>query len=132
MCLITSQDKPYVAKYEIKCYKVIVRNWFGVYNTPIIGFRLKCSHVNGTEPVVAEGEETRLGNEIKGGYIHCFENMDNKNIGWLYLKYRFNPFRKAELHECIIPTGTEYYSDGSGSIAAKQVFIGKRVKSKYD
>ena len=132
MCMYATRKDPFVAKTDITCYKVISKNILGIYRTPVQGTWIRRNQIKGKKPMIASGRHDGL-TIIEGGFIHGFDNLITCEMWFRYARKRLERgLWKLEIHECSIPAGTEYYTDGVGSIAAKQMIIGKMVKSKYD
>lgn len=127
MCLLSNQEKAYIAKEDIETYKLFIRKGDGTY---ITSFRRK--EVVLGERMIAEGENELPQYDdgfirIWGGYIHSYLKVLDDDIhvydldGWIALV------------KCIIPKGTEYYVDsGLCEICSKELIIGEKEEEDFE
>lgn len=135
MCLKAIHTTPHIARNDITCYKILARNMFGKYVTPIARYRIERGHLDGDIPILPEGVDriVKCGDYtwIGEGFIHVCEDTHDADFQMYSIRHH-DPIRhlfwKLELYECIIPSGTEYWTNGNGKLAARKIIIKKKVK----
>lgn len=152
MCLYSKSNKPNVAKKPITCYKILKGKY--AYETPFMGWAVVDDIIEGKRNFKVPDKDVfgRLHTiektynpydggdlyQIKGGYIHCFANIQKakkaekeyKEYFGAYEEYveAYKEFRNLSIFECEIPAGVEYYEglEYNGTICAKEIrFIRK-------
>lgn len=104
MCLTTKNLKPFIAKEDIKVFKILIKT-DGKYSTPYHKVKVKLGTTMKPEEEVnfTEGNcgEKKCGLYIEGGFIHAVLDAS---------KYVDYPDDKVAI-EAYIPKGTEFYID---------------------
>ena len=111
MCLITLQDKPFVAENDIVCYKRLVLNKSDMFVTPVIGRKIPDAVISGRRLYKARGLFRRAHEydfmpwltEVGKGWIHTYTAAPT-----------FFDEEKGVWFECVIPKGTEYWKSKNG------------------
>lgn len=123
MCLITKNLKPFIAKEDIKVFKILTKtDTDGEYSTPYQEVRVKLGTTMKPEEEVnfTEGNygEKNCGLYITIGFIHAV--LDTS-------KYVSYPYDKVAI-EAYIPKGTEFYiGDNLNEICAKELYLTENV-----
>ena len=123
MCLITKNLKPFIAKEDIKVFKILTKtDTDGEYSTPYQEVRVKLGTTMKSEEEVnfTEGNcgEKNCGLYITIGFIHAV--LDTS-------KYVSYPYDKVAI-EAYIPKGTEFYiGDNLNEICAKELYLTENV-----
>lgn len=123
MCLITKNLKPFIAKEDIKVFKILTKtDTDGEYSTPYQEVKVKLGTTMKPEEEVnfTEGNygEKNCGLYITIGFIHAV--LDTS-------KYVSYPYDKVAI-EAYIPKGTEFYiGDNLNEICAKELYLTENV-----
>lgn len=136
MCLITEQQEPLIAQEDMIVFKALRRYLRSMYE----GFKYEIGKLYSTN--IKEEKDQSL--------ICCFDCIDctflsEKYEGWDYdlpevLKCFSEGFHSVlfierldkyvpsySIYECIIPKGSEYYTEPTGTVISNKIIITKKV-----
>lgn len=111
MCLLTLQDKPFVAEKDIVCYKRLVLNKSDRFVTPVIGRNIQDAVISGRRLYKARGIFMR---SHKSSYFPYLNVVDK---GWIHTFTTSPTFfneEKGVWFECVIPKGTKFWKSNDG------------------
>lgn len=120
MCLTSQRKEPFIAKKDLKVFKLLTRVGNNEYNTPYFDMPVK---LNTT--IKAESQrrtELQYGKTlILGGYIHS-------KIGLLQNMPLLNP--SMVVAEAYIPKGSKYYIGQDYDVCSDKLFITDKIYDK--
>lgn len=125
MCLVTKNLKPYVAKEDIKVFKILQKTDKG-YKTPYRGKEVELGVIMKPNENVSHTVGNRGYDNcmlcVENGFIHAVTNTVS------YDKEKVDDTENYIVVECFIPKGTEFYlSDDFVEVAAKELFITDKI-----
>lgn len=111
MCLVTFQNKPFVAEKDIVCYKRVVINKYSNFVSPVIKRKIPDAVMSGKRLYRARGL-------FRHAYIHpAFPWVSIVDKGWIHT-YANEPYffenKNMVWFECVIPNGTKYWKSEDG------------------
>lgn len=110
MCLVTFQDKPFVAESDIVCYKRLVLNKNDRFVSSVIGRKIPDAVISGKRLYKARGLFRRL---YIDSIFPCVNIVDK---GWVHTYANEPYFDKYTgiVFQSVIPKGTEYWKSKDG------------------
>ena len=112
MCLLTLQDKPFVAEENIVCFKRLVLDENGSFVTPVIRRRIPDAVITGKRLYRARGIFRRAHKDF------VFRWLNIVGRGWIHT-YTTTPIffyvNDGVWFECVIPKGAEYWKSKDGN-----------------
>ena len=112
MCLVTFQDKPFVAEEDIVCYKRVVINKYGNFVSPAIKRKIPDAVMSGKRLYRARGIFRHAHKDI------VFRWLNIVGRGWIHT-YTTTPIffhaNDGVWFECVIPKGAEYWKSKDGN-----------------
>lgn len=138
MCLITPQQEPLIAEQDIVVFKQLSHLTDETAVSPFQCFTYILGDIYKTKIREIDNDDYSCFDEINCKYLN--ENYPN----WNYekhseLKYlgegfhvakqreRLTDFYNGAIYECIIPKGSEYYEEPTGTIVSNQIIIKQRL-----
>lgn len=134
MCLLTYQKKPIILSEDKIVYKILCGETSPYANFEYEFDKLYSTEIKKTSDATPYDYEQRLlykGNndKLKDGVISIKEGFHSfTNIEYAKTIIRRHNISYMNIHECIIPTGSEYYEDETHLCVSNNIIIKNKIQ----
>lgn len=127
MCLYSKSRNPSRSDSDIICYKVVKRTesgYYSYYQNSFLTKNLTDFVFTDSAPVIIEVYSDRRC--ITSGFIHSYK-VYSYAMDLVKMSLVWKCIPEAEIWECMIPAGTDYYEGIHGDICSKKLIFKRKV-----